>query len=367
MAATYVVRLSDPDPWWHLATGRWIVEHRAIPHVDPFSFTVAGAPWRAVDWLADLAMYGSCALGGDAGLGVLTALSAFAMLALLGLTLRELELSTATAASVVVCVGVMVQGRYSMARPMMLGAVALCATLYLCTRTWQRAWLRRPRAIAASSSPRRWCVVWTALHSTPILGLVIVAIFALAALVVRHPAARLRRRAALAIALAAAAVGARALRRGAGARRSPLAVALTPEWAPRASAIASCGSGARRARRRRRRPRRARDAGARRLSSAASRSAPSSPRASRATCTRRSCWPRRWPRSPSSAPTPGSARNGAPRRSSSRSSSGWWCPRCTYAWRPRAFNPRFGVGPDDGAVPTETLAALRARCPPAAS
>ena len=84
-------------------------------------------------------MYGSWALGGDAGLRALTALSAFVMLALLGLTLRELAVSTATAAAVVLCVGVMVQGRYSMARPMMLGAAALCATLYLCARTWQRS------------------------------------------------------------------------------------------------------------------------------------------------------------------------------------------------------------------------------------
>ncbi|HEX9105026.1 MAG TPA: hypothetical protein VF997_22600, partial [Polyangia bacterium] len=124
LAAAYVVQLSDPDPWWHLATGRWIVEHHAIPRVDPFSFTVAGAPWRAVDWLADLVLYGSFALAGNAGLGALTALAAFAMLLALGLALRELEVSTATAVAIVACAGVMVQGRYSMARPMTLGAAA---------------------------------------------------------------------------------------------------------------------------------------------------------------------------------------------------------------------------------------------------
>ncbi|HEX6835277.1 MAG TPA: hypothetical protein VF334_01835, partial [Polyangia bacterium] len=183
MAATYVVRLADPDPWWHLATGRWIVEHHAIPSVDPFSFTVAGAPWRAVDWLADLALYGSFALAGNAGVGALTALSAFAMLLLLGFTLRELELSTATAVAVVACVGVMVQGRYSMARPMMLGAAALCATLYLCARTW-----RRRDASVFGVVPI--VVAWSVVHSTAILGLAVVALFAGAAVVARHAAAR---------------------------------------------------------------------------------------------------------------------------------------------------------------------------------
>jgi hypothetical protein len=63
------------------------------------------------------------------------ALLTFAMLALLAATLRELEVSTTVASAVVACVGPMVQGPYSMARPMSFGAVALCAALYLCTRT----------------------------------------------------------------------------------------------------------------------------------------------------------------------------------------------------------------------------------------
>jgi len=27
----------DPDIWWHLQTGRWIIEHGAVPQTDPFS------------------------------------------------------------------------------------------------------------------------------------------------------------------------------------------------------------------------------------------------------------------------------------------------------------------------------------------
>ena len=30
---------NDGDVSWHIATGQWIIDHRAIPHTDPFSFT----------------------------------------------------------------------------------------------------------------------------------------------------------------------------------------------------------------------------------------------------------------------------------------------------------------------------------------
>jgi hypothetical protein len=46
--------MSDPDVWWHLRTGEWILEHRAFPHADPFSIFGMGKPWTAYSWLFDL-------------------------------------------------------------------------------------------------------------------------------------------------------------------------------------------------------------------------------------------------------------------------------------------------------------------------
>jgi len=51
-----LARISDNSFFCHLGTGRWILEH-GIPRADPFSFTVAGTPWVAESWLADL-LYG---------------------------------------------------------------------------------------------------------------------------------------------------------------------------------------------------------------------------------------------------------------------------------------------------------------------
>jgi hypothetical protein len=52
------------DFWWHMATGRVIVETGAIPTVDSFSFTQAGQTFYNQGWLAQVLMYGLHQLGG---------------------------------------------------------------------------------------------------------------------------------------------------------------------------------------------------------------------------------------------------------------------------------------------------------------
>jgi hypothetical protein len=76
--------LNDPDTYWHLAVGRWIVDHRTLPVADPFSFTAAGEPWIAFEWLSDLAYAGAFAAAGWSGVVVLAAAAsalAFGLLA----------------------------------------------------------------------------------------------------------------------------------------------------------------------------------------------------------------------------------------------------------------------------------------------
>lgn len=47
----------DSDPFWSLVVGRWIVKHGTVPNVDVFSWTVAGKPWVAHEWLFCWMMY----------------------------------------------------------------------------------------------------------------------------------------------------------------------------------------------------------------------------------------------------------------------------------------------------------------------
>lgn len=49
--------VTDPDIWWHLKTGEYIAAHKSVPHSDPFSYTRAGQPWVAHEWLTELLIY----------------------------------------------------------------------------------------------------------------------------------------------------------------------------------------------------------------------------------------------------------------------------------------------------------------------
>jgi hypothetical protein len=49
--------ITDPDIWWHLKTGEYIAAHKTIPHTDPFSYTRAGQPWIAHEWLSELLLF----------------------------------------------------------------------------------------------------------------------------------------------------------------------------------------------------------------------------------------------------------------------------------------------------------------------
>ena len=69
----------DSDFWWHLRTGQYIVEQRALPFPDPFAWTTAGArdayPGEARtrrfnlthEWLAQVVFYAVWRVGGMRG------------------------------------------------------------------------------------------------------------------------------------------------------------------------------------------------------------------------------------------------------------------------------------------------------------
>ncbi len=64
----------DPDLWWHLRTGQWIVDTGHVPHSDPFSFTRAGHTWVAHEWLSEVVFYELWKHGGAAVLIVFSAI-----------------------------------------------------------------------------------------------------------------------------------------------------------------------------------------------------------------------------------------------------------------------------------------------------
>ncbi len=55
---------TDPDLWWHLRTGQWIVDTGHVPHTDPFSFTRGGSSWVSHEWLSEVIFYALWKVGG---------------------------------------------------------------------------------------------------------------------------------------------------------------------------------------------------------------------------------------------------------------------------------------------------------------
>lgn len=83
--------LHDGDTWSHIATGDWILSHRAVPHVDPFTFSVAGKPWTAHEWLSEILLALAYRAGGFIGVGLLTAAAAaVAMFVIMKAAARDL-------------------------------------------------------------------------------------------------------------------------------------------------------------------------------------------------------------------------------------------------------------------------------------
>jgi hypothetical protein len=75
--------LNDGDTLSHIVIGRWIIEHRAIPFHDPFSYTFHGATWVPHEWLAEVVFAAAYEWLGWGGVVAATALAiaiAFALL-----------------------------------------------------------------------------------------------------------------------------------------------------------------------------------------------------------------------------------------------------------------------------------------------
>ncbi|WFU41920.1 hypothetical protein QA640_05325 [Bradyrhizobium sp. CB82] len=64
--------LQDSDSFWQIKIGQWILDHRALPYTDIYSFTRSGQPWISTSWLSQVLFASSYAQWGWAGPVILT-------------------------------------------------------------------------------------------------------------------------------------------------------------------------------------------------------------------------------------------------------------------------------------------------------
>src|ERR671926_1497783 len=72
IAAAAVAPIRSYDYFWHLAAGRWLVDHHAIPAGDPLAVASVKTPWINGEWLYEVLLYATHA--SDAVTALLNAL-----------------------------------------------------------------------------------------------------------------------------------------------------------------------------------------------------------------------------------------------------------------------------------------------------
>ncbi|HET7712330.1 MAG TPA: hypothetical protein VFL80_10415 [Thermoanaerobaculia bacterium] len=120
------------DFFWHLAAGRWIVEHRALPATDPFAVASDSHPWINGEWLFEVPLFLAWRLVGFAGLAWLRALLVGALFAGIYLLIRR---STSTPiALLLVCLSFAGVHQRLDVRPLTLAACFVAAAVAILLR-----------------------------------------------------------------------------------------------------------------------------------------------------------------------------------------------------------------------------------------
>lgn len=194
LVGTYAATLpaGDPDLFWHLASGGWMLDRRELLTRDVFSYTMTGSPYSVGQWLGQVLYAGVFRWAGWSGIDLLRGL-------LLG-----------TAAFFVSRVTLRVQPHPGWAIVPILAAVLVSRPFWgdrpqLFSLALFPVFLDVLLGVRSGASPRRaWALVplawlWAQLHGAFVLGVVLLPIFAAEAWLSRSD----RRRPLLAASIAA--------------------------------------------------------------------------------------------------------------------------------------------------------------------
>src|SRR5258706_1372891 len=173
--------LIDPDTMWQITVGQWIIDHRAVPETDVYSFTMRGQPWISMYWVAQVLYAKAYSIFGWSGPVVLAAAGSAATFALLAKFLSR-HLSEGTT-MVFVAAALALTLPHLLARPHVLALPVMVA------------WVGGLIAAAdRRGAPSFWLLpliaLWANLHGGFVLGLMLVAPIALDAVVSADAASR---------------------------------------------------------------------------------------------------------------------------------------------------------------------------------
>lgn len=170
--------LRDGDTYWHVAAGRWILEHGTVPLVDHFSHTMPGAPWTAHEWLAEVIF---ALVQHAGGWTFVVAIAALAFAVAIGMLTRALlHWFEPIYAFLFGALAIFMSAGHALARPHLLAMPLMMA--------WA---IELAGAADRRRAPSLWLlpvmVLWANLHAGFMLGLGLAGAFALEAMLAAYP------------------------------------------------------------------------------------------------------------------------------------------------------------------------------------
>ena len=168
-------KITSFDVWWHLKTGEWMWQHKAIPYVDPFSYTFRGAEWIDFEWLFQAVIYPIYKLGGFEGLIIFKIVVILLTFMILFLTCRELDGGRKWLTVTILFVALLVaRGRFKVRPDIMFYLFLACYSYFLTLHSDERITTRQ---LIIFLLPLH--VLWVNFHGSFFMGIFLAGAFAL--------------------------------------------------------------------------------------------------------------------------------------------------------------------------------------------
>ena len=167
------VPIADPDLWWHITVGRWIIAHQEVPVVDHWNLFGVGQPWRAYSWSNEVVYAWVEQLWGEKGLAIARLCLALLFVGAMQYILGCLAGSYCIGALLGVFTSVACMGHFSL-RPQTVTWTLFACVLLVADRVC-KAGVARATAVAAAVIG----CVWANTHLSAILGVFGLALWSL--------------------------------------------------------------------------------------------------------------------------------------------------------------------------------------------
>ena len=129
LASSYKIS-GDDDLFWHLATGRYVVENKVVPDKDVFGHVTSGQEWIPFEWGWDVLSYGLYNIGGYDAILVFRSLAFCFIFFLLYMLLRKFKVNSFLSIAMLMMLLTAIMDRLS-PRPHIITYIFFVVLLYI--------------------------------------------------------------------------------------------------------------------------------------------------------------------------------------------------------------------------------------------